>query len=424
MKNLIILVFIALLATSCKNVSDKKIVVEQEIETYFDKGLHSKSIDGINVELAFWTKKYNADTIQYLYLIKMAAQNEQLFQATEDITYCINASNLYAKAAAATQFKSTGTLRALARNMITQHRFSEANLLITKAYLLGEKKIETEKMRFDIAMEIGQYDIADKSLQNLQSQNDFDYLIRCAKWLDHKGNLNTAISLMENAKALATTEKDTSQLIWLYTNLADFYGHNNNIAKSYDYYKTALKLNPYDAYALKGIAWIAYSNDHNYDLAEKIITKLNARIQKPEYQLLLAEIEETKNNTAASKVHTDAYFNMLKDKKYGEMYNKYSILNNPKSAQAIAEREVLSRPNPETYAYLAWTKYHNGQNNEALKIINDKVFEKTFEPESLFIVATIFKANGKSADTEKLKPELLNAAFELGPNTTKLIEKL
>jgi hypothetical protein len=51
--------------------------------------------------------------------------------------------------------------------------------------------------------------------------NDYDYLIRLAKWNDHKGDLKTAITFMEKARDIA--EKDNRTLkIWSYSNLGDF----------------------------------------------------------------------------------------------------------------------------------------------------------------------------------------------------------
>jgi hypothetical protein len=50
--------------------------------------------------------------------------------------------------------------------------------------------------------------------------NDYDYLIRLAKWNDHKGDLKTAIFY---GKARDTEKEDNRTLkIWSYSNLGDF----------------------------------------------------------------------------------------------------------------------------------------------------------------------------------------------------------
>jgi hypothetical protein len=51
--------------------------------------------------------------------------------------------------------------------------------------------------------------------------NDYDYLIRLAKWNDHKGDLKTAITFMEKARYCREEDNRTLK-IWSYSNLGDF----------------------------------------------------------------------------------------------------------------------------------------------------------------------------------------------------------
>ena len=54
-------------------------------------------------------------------------------------------------------------------------------------------------------MELGNYAEANKNLTLLSNINDFDYLIRVAKWNDHLGDLKTTLTMMEKAKTKAST---------------------------------------------------------------------------------------------------------------------------------------------------------------------------------------------------------------------------
>ncbi len=66
--------------------------------------------------------------------------------------------------------------------------------------------------------------------------------------------------------------------IWTYSNLGDFYGHAGRIEDAYQSYIKTLELDPTNAYAKKGLAWIAYSNDNDADEALQINKKqLNVR---------------------------------------------------------------------------------------------------------------------------------------------------
>ena len=74
--------------------------------------------------LIFWVNRLNDDQNQYPYLTKIAASNSKLFAITGDVKYLKEAeSNLLE---VNINHSSSGTLRSLARNYISQHRFNEA----------------------------------------------------------------------------------------------------------------------------------------------------------------------------------------------------------------------------------------------------------------------------------------------------------
>src|SRR5690606_18953473 len=124
--------------------------------------------------------------------------------------------------------------------------------------------------------------------------SDFDYLIRLAKWSDHQGNLDAAIIYLEKAKTTAESSNMKGIKQWAYTNLADFYGHAGRIHDSYNHYLKALELDPNDAYAKKGIAWIVYSYEKNPDEALRILNSVMKDYLAPDYYLLKSQIYEFK----------------------------------------------------------------------------------------------------------------------------------
>jgi hypothetical protein len=56
-------------------------------------------------------------------------------------------------------------------------------------------------------MELGNFAEAESNLNALKDMNDYDYLIRLAKWNDHKGDLKTAITLWK--RDIAEKEDNT-----------------------------------------------------------------------------------------------------------------------------------------------------------------------------------------------------------------------
>ena len=377
-----------------------------------------------------WTDKLNENPNQYPYLGKRAAAYTTVFDATGDIDYLIKAEKDLKQAVEITKGKTTSYLKSLASNYISQHRFKEALKLLKQAEENGDKLNGTQKMLFDVHLELGNYLTAESYLKDIKNMSDFDYLIRLAKWEDHKGNLEGAITNMEKAKAIAEASNLKGVKQWSYTNLADFYGHAGEIEKSYNLYLKALALDPTDAYAKKGIAWITFSYENNPIIAQNIIDSVKTYYTAPDYELLIAEIAEYNEDESTKNAAIGRYNDMVRDKNYGDMYNAYNVIMYtdemllPERAIEVAELEVKNRPTPQSYDLLAWSYYKKGNIEKANAIIEKHVEGQTFEPAVLYHIAEIYKAMGKKDQVSELKNELVASLYELGPTMESKINQL
>lgn len=425
----IITIITLLLIVSCNNIKEK-VTNTTDYEAYLniekDEMLHRTMED-----FAFWENKLEKDSSQFPYLVKLAASQSQLFSKTGKIEWLIEAEKSLLNANEITQYGNASYLRSLARNYISQHRFKESLELLHKAEAIGENLESTKKMLFDVHMELGNYDLSKNYLDQISNdKKDFDYLIRLSKWSDHRGNLDAAIKYMEQAKAIAESSNIASTKQWVYTNLADYYGHAGKIEDSYSHYLKALKIDSNDAYAKKGIAWIIYSYEGNADEALRILNTITTSFNSPDYYLLKAEIAEFQGNLDVKELQINLYKEAVKNKNYGDMYNKYNVLlyaeDHTESSKAleIAQTEIENRPTPQSYDLLAWTYYNHGDFKDALNIMENHVIGKTFEPETLFHLAQVYKANGEIDKASKLKQELLESTFELGPLMTEKIKNI
>jgi tetratricopeptide (TPR) repeat protein len=428
MKTLSTLLLASLMMFSCNQKSN---TITSQID--YNKYLEikdNKSRDFVQGEIDFWENKFNAAPNQILYLSLLASNYSKLFENTGNVKYLYKAEELLLKSNETYKYSVVGTIRSLARNYISQHRFKEALVLANKALVIGEGKKETQKLLFDINMELGNYNQAEQNLTAINDASDFDYLIRVSKWNDLLGDLKTAISLMEKAKDIAVANNNKSLEIWTYSNLGDLNGHAGNIQKSYDYYLKTLELEPNNSYALKGIAWIAFSHERNTAEAKRIIDNISKRHHTPDFYLLKAQIGEYEKNTVAKNQNLTAYFQMLESINYGAMYNKYNVLiyaddkRTASKAVEIAKIEVAHRPTPDSYDLLAWSYYNLGDAKKALEIAEKYVVGKSFEPKLNYHLATIYKANNEEAKIVPIKEELLNSIYELGPNMEQKISNL
>ena len=426
--NLVILFFATLVMISCEKKIDQ--VTNPKDYNVFLEMKENKSLDFAKSEIDFWQKKFDAAPNQITYLSQIASNYSKLFEITGNINDLYKTEELLLKSNETFKYAYVGTIRSLGRNYISQHRFKEALVLANKALAIGEGMKETQKLLFDVNMELGNYTEAQKNLNSLTDMKDFDYLIRISKWNDHLGDLKTAISFMEKARDIAITNDNKGLKIWTFSNLGDLNGHAGNIKKSYDYYLKTLAVEPNNSYALKGIAWIAFSHEKNTTEAKRIINVVSKKHNSPDFYLLKSQIAEYEKNTDAEKQNLSSYFKMLTDHNYGAMYNKYNTLiyaddkTTASKALEIAKIEIDHRPTPDSYDLLAWAYYNLGDSKKALEIEEKYVVGKSFEPKLNFHLATIYKANNLLAKLAPIKKELLASTFELGPVLEQKINNL
>lgn len=424
-----ILVVAVVFFTNCTTNSKQNITDANDYNAFLAVA-ENTTLERAQKNEIFWSEKLEQAPNQFPYLGKLASTYTSYFSTTGEIHYLKKAEDYLLEVNEITHYEQPSYLKSLAYNYISQHRFKEALELLIKAEDLGEKIQYTRKMLFDVHLELGNYEQAQAYLNLFENFSDFDYLIRLSKLSDHKGNLDAAIKYMEKAMAIAESSNLNDLKQWSYTNIADFYGHAGEIEKSYEHFLKALAIDPNDAYAKKGIAWIVYSHEKNPEEALRILNSVTETYHAPDYYLLKSEIANYKGDDTMSKAQLELYKMAMQNKAYGDMYNKYNVLlftderTNLDEAISIAKIEVENRPTPQSYDLLAWAYFKNGNLETALQIVDTHIIDKTYEPETLYHVAQIYKAAGQTNKIKPLKEELLASMYELGPTMEDDINQL
>ena len=161
-------------------------------------------------------------------------------------------------------------------------------------------------------------------------------------------------------------------------------------------YLSALEINPNDDYALKGIAWIALSYDHDSREAKRIINILASRKKMPESHLFLAEIASFEGNENEKLAQLKMFKSSVSHPSYKNMYHKYLAeieaedFHNPDATIEIAKAEIDNRPTPQSFDLLAWGLYHQGNYSQALEIATRNVEGQTFEPDAYYHLGMIY----------------------------------
>ena len=420
------LLLYVIIFNSCKN---KKNIVNTGDYNQYMQATSSTKLAEIDTELKFWTDRVKKNPEDLASQSKIAGLTSRRFSFSGNIAEVHIADSLFREINKINKSFTSGTYRALAANDITQHKFREAGAFIDSALKMGDDKYMSVLMEIDIAMELGDIYRARTALASLKDKTDFAYLVRSAKMHDHIGEGEEAISILKQALKNLNPEFDKANYIWAKTNLGDWLGHNNHFAESYQSYLDALKVEPENHHALKGIAWLAFAHDKNTAEAKRILTYLMKVHPVPDYKLMMGEIAAFENNTAEKEKYWNEFIAEVSDPLYGDMYNKYVFnlqadeLKNYKEALRIAQREVDNRPTALSYDMLAYSLYKNGDIEKANSIVKSYVAKKCFEPFSIYHQGLIYKAAGDKKKAEKNLKLAAESEFELGPLKSSIIQK-
>lgn len=372
-------------------------------------------------EIFFWQQRLQQDPQNFVYLTELGGLYLNLFKLKGTIEDLKTGDSLLKTAASRLNHADPEMLHTLSQVAITQHQFKQAAEYIEEAHDNNSAPFVHALLSFDVAMELGVYREAKGALNVIKDQTSFNYLIRKAKYQDHLGDLEGAINLMEAAFANVAQTNNNPLYCWALSNLGDMYGHAGRINEAYAAYLQVLKRDPAYTYALKGIAWIAFSHDKNTKEAKRILKYIESTTQSPDVYLTLAEIAEYEAAPAEKKEYIRHFLTEATRPEYDNMYNTALIqiyteeTMNLEKAEQLALQEVQQRPTPETYSWLAWVAFKKGAVQEAYQLYNAHIKGRSFEPEVLLKAAYILEAAGKEKEAKKYFEECLASQFELGP---------
>jgi tetratricopeptide (TPR) repeat protein len=377
--------------------------------------------------MLFWKSRLANNPQDATAALKVASQYASLFNLSGHINDLTQSDSIYRSVLRQSMFDRAGILRRLAANSISRHEFWQAKKLANEAIRIAEDRSSSLYLLTDILIELGNIDSAKIILSHFTNKNSFAWLIRQAKVQDHEGRLDLAILTMEKAQNIVKSNKDL--FCWSKSNLADMYGHAGRIKDAYQSYLEVLKVNPDYDYAIKGLAWIALSHDHDTGEAEGLINHLMRKSGSPDYLLILAEIEGLRNNPGARQRHLKMFEQKINSPMYGNMYNRHlaSVLaDDPaRTSQAVdlARKDIHVRPTAESYDALAWALFKNNQAEKARFVAGQFVEGRTTEPEVLFHLGQIFADVDQNKSRSYLRAALENT-YELGPLQTNEIQRL
>lgn len=408
--------------TSCKqNLSEvKSITNPTDYKLYLNPEFQEQKLNSIDEQIEFWEQKFEQDKRGFSYLNKVAGLYKKKFKLDGEINHAYTSDSLFGSSLKITSGKNKiPAYQGLSQNAILKHQFKKALDYADSAIALST---EPELLlKFDALLELGDSIFSHQVMDSYGYRNDFDFLTRKSKYMDQIGDLDSAIMIMEVAAKRMQNSNNMEMICWSMSNLGDMYMHAGRVKESYNAYLNVLKLEPSYHYALKGIAWLAYSHDDKPRESLTILEFLASQSKMPDPYLMMAEIYKYLGMNALVVEKYRYFYEQASDSRYVDMYNKYKILlnseqfNESEKAIILSKKEFENRKTPAVYDLLAWSYFMNGELERAYDITNQYVLGKSSEPELLYHSAVILKNKKMNKKANLLFTELKLSQTEIGP---------
>lgn len=347
---------------------------------------------------------YNALAIHYLKKVRQTA----------DFGYASKAETAIDKAM--TVNPQDVTARKLKASIhLSFHRFDEAITLTNELLAESPKDPYLYGVLADANMELGNYDAAVKSAQEMVDMRpETASYARVAQLRTLYGDHGGAIEMMKQAARSADpTDKETQS--WCLVQLGDEMWKSGKYADAEKVYDEALANFPgyYLAVAAKGKIRAAQGD---LDGAEKYLTDAQNRVPNVDVIILLGEVYTLLGKT--EKAEQQAKLLEVVEEKLGQAGDQKRLALfwadrdiRLGDALAIAEREYANRKDIYTADVYAWCLLKNGRSAEAKKIITEATRLKTKDARIMYHAGMIDAALG---DTNKSR-SMLSAALKLNP---------
>ncbi len=417
---------VILILSSCNN--NRKQIVQapfvDSIITHFDIGSVKKANE---TDMQFWRNRVDPRNPGLVSELKYASCLVKHFHLGGDIHDLLAADSMLHLVNETYRHKEPAPLLALVRNSILQHRFGQADSLLAEAKQAGLKPYESAGASFDVAFEKGNYLLAENELKKIANRNDYGYNFRYAKLAHYKGQLDSAIAAMKRAADAAGNEVYLKQAAL--SNEADLNLHSGNLQRAFDLYAGSVDLNKADLHSLMGMGWIALVHDHNDSLAERIFRFVQTQSHSPEALYRLVQVAQKKGDDLLQKKYATAFLSVVTQPVYGNMYSRYliemytDILNEPGKARSVAQRELLNRSTPQTYAWYVWTLYNDHRSSEAQDIYEQYVSGRPLEALELYWMGRFMQGLGKGYNAKEYFKAAYRNRYDLSPGMVSDLEK-
>ena len=324
-----------------------------------------------DVQITAWKKALAMDPQSAMSLGQLAALYMQRARETGDDQNYVVAEGYARRSVALRENRNGATFVTLAAALLAQHRFVEADSIVTQLVKDGAGVPEYTSMFAEIKLELGQYDAARTVFDSIHAQRThLSIAPRLARWMELNGNSEGARKLLYDALAEAKRRRDlpVEQLAWFELRVGDIEMRNGRMNSARTALEDGLKVSPDDyrlLAAMSKLDAVEGNPKKSIEFGERAMAiKLDPAT--------LGTIGDA-YSASGDSVQADEYFKTMEVAVAGQLgpyhraWSLFLLDHNRRIPEVLknVQGELVTRKDIYGYDLLAWALHKSGRDAEA-----------------------------------------------------------
>ena len=320
--------------------------------------------------------------------------------ATGDPTYFSGAERALARARELDP-TSPVTLVAEGTFALTLHQFAEALRLGEEAEEIDPFNPEAKAVRVDALIELGRYDDAADTLQDLLDlRPGLAALTRVSYLRQLSGDLDGALAAMQQARAAGSQGFESAVATALQGEIHLLQGDLDLARRAFD---ASLRQSPGLVGGELGRARVLEATGQRAEAIQTLDAAVEA-IGSPALAVLLGELLEAEGDVSGAETAYETARQVYRDEVAAgaivdlELAFLEADHGSPTTALQSARLAYAARPNIYTSDAMAWALYRSGRATEAVPFAEESLRRGTTDPALRTHAAAVFVASGRTDD--------------------------
>lgn len=370
-----------------------------------------------DIQISVWKKALSADSQSAIALGQLAGLYMQRGRESGDESNYFEAEGYARRSVAERTNRNGASFVTLASALLAQHRFVEADSVVTALVRLEPDIPQYRSMLGEIKLELGDYDAARLAFDSMYARRThLSIAPRLARWMELNGNSTGARKLLRAALDDAKSRRDIprEQIAWFYLRVGDIELRNGRTRAARTAFTDGLALEPDDYRLLAAMARLEAADGHPGKAIEYGERAMEIKLD-PATLGTIGDAYAARRDTARA----DEYFRTMEvavSGQPGAFHRAWSLFlldHGRRTADVLANVRAELETRKDVYGYdlLAWALYRSGRFADAAVAMKQAMRLGTQDAMLFYHAGMIEHAAGNEA----MARSFLQRAIQINP---------